>query len=96
MKRNLRFIILLIVLMLGWAALAQARSSEGAGLYDLSWYTFDAGGGTRSSGSYTINGTIGQPEAALMSNGSYSLAGGFWGGTAVQYQTYLPLILKNR
>ena len=34
---------------------------------------------------YSVSGTIGQPDAGVMSGGSYSLAGGFWGiVTAVQ------------
>jgi hypothetical protein len=39
----------------------------------------DGGGGTSTGGVYSISGTIGQPDAATMSGGSYALAGGFWG-----------------
>ncbi len=31
----------------------------------------------------------------LLSNDTYSLVGGFWGGSATQYRIYLPLILKQ-
>jgi hypothetical protein len=44
----------------------------------IDWFTMDGGGGTSTGGVYTIQGTIGQPDAGLMSGGSYSLVGGFW------------------
>jgi hypothetical protein len=46
--------------------------------YSINWYTVDGGGGTSTGGVYTLSGTIGQPEAATLSGGSYTLAGGFW------------------
>lgn len=47
---------------------------------DLSWYTIDGGGATFSTGgSFTLGGTIGQPDAGVMSGGTFSLTGGFWG-----------------
>jgi hypothetical protein len=48
--------------------------------YELSWYTIDSGGGQSSGGSYTLTGTIGQPDAAWSSGGNYELLGGFWPG----------------
>ena len=95
MKRTMIFAAMLIVLILAWAALAQAQSTDSS-TYDLSWYTIDAGGGSIGNGTYTLDGTLGQPDAAQLSSSTYSLVGGFWGGAVTQYQTYLPLILKNR
>lgn len=46
----------------------------------LDWFTMDGGGGTSAAGAYAVSGTIGQPDAGAMSGGTYSLAGGFWGG----------------
>ena len=70
--------------------------------YDLSWWTVDGGGDTFSQGgSYSLGGTLGQPDAGvLMDGGSYTLAGGFWGsgGLAEEPESkgiYLPIILKN-
>lgn len=51
-----------------------------AGDYDLSWRTIDAGGGMSTGGQYVVMGTTGQPDAAVMSGGSYELLGGFWPG----------------
>ncbi len=58
--------------------IAPAASSEGA--YVLDWSTIDGGGGTSSGGSYTLTGTIGQPDAAYSASGNYELLGGFWPG----------------
>jgi len=50
--------------------------------YDLSWHTVDGGGATFSAGgSYSLGGTIGQPDAGpapAMTGGTYALVGGFW------------------
>jgi len=51
--------------------------------FDLSWWTVDGGGATRmTGGSFTLSGTIGQPDAtpAAMTGGNYALIGGFWPG----------------
>jgi hypothetical protein len=51
------------------------------GEYDLSWYTVDGGGDVATmSDSYTLSGTIGQPDAGAMTGGTFSLNGGFWVG----------------
>lgn len=91
-----------ITLLLATAALllvtgaALAQTGDG---YDLSWWTVDSGGYAVSSGEgYTFGGTIGQPDAGMMSNssGTYMLSGGFWGGAGpVEYEIYLPLVLRG-
>ena len=52
------------------------------GMYSIPWSTIDGGGVINSSGgSFTLSGTIGQPDAgATMTGGSFSLTGGFWAG----------------
>ena len=53
--------------------------------YSIDWFTIDAGGGASAGGGYSLNGTIGQSDAAItMSGGSYSMTGGFWSLIAVQ------------
>jgi len=72
---------------------AMAQSGD----YNLSWWTVDGGGHTFSTGGdYTLGGTIGQPDAEEMSDGGYTLSGGFWGSVVEYlYRVLLPLILKN-
>ena len=86
-------IALVALLMVITFASTQAQSGNG---YDLTWNTIDNGGGTISNGGYTLNGTIGQPDAStLLGNGGYVLAGGFWNMTTRQYPIYLPLALRG-
>jgi hypothetical protein len=94
--KGLIFLILMALMLVVGVASSQAQSGGG---YDLTWSTIDGGGATFSTGeSYSLGGTIGQPEAGLMSGGGYMLAGGFWGGAPLSnynYNIYLPLMLKN-
>ena len=59
------------------SSLASAQTGDG---YDLTWSTIDGGGGRSTGGTFTLEGTIGQPDAGLMTGGDYTLAGGFWVG----------------
>jgi hypothetical protein len=72
-----------------------AQSGEG---YDLTWSTVDGGGGTLTTGGvYSVIGTIGQPEAGLVSGGDFTVGGGFLPGgeVAAGYRIYLPVVLRN-
>ena len=91
-KRNATILTLVLVSALSlWVSVASAQ--EG---YDLSWWTVDGGGTTFSTGgSYSLGGTIGQPDAGVLMNGdSYTLVGGFWAGGAMVCGIYLPIVLK--
>lgn len=80
--------VLALVVVIG--AFAQS------GGYDLSWWTVDGGGATWSEGGgYSLGGTIGQADAGALGGGGYTLLGGFWGGAAVQYRAYLPLVMRS-
>jgi hypothetical protein len=47
--------------------------------YSIGWFTIDGGGGTSTGGVYSVSETIGQPDAGgPMTNGQYSVIGGFW------------------
>jgi len=96
-RRRSRVLLLAACLLLLFSAVALARSGGG---YDLSWNSVDGGGGTSSSGGvYTVSGTAGQPDAGLLSGGSYTLGGGFWGGGVLYVRlraVYLPLVVLDR
>ena len=91
--KTLPIIIIILVLIVFVSGMALA-----AGNYDLSWWTVDGGGGTSSGNGFTLNATLGQPDAGtLASGGGYTLASGFWhGGVAAFPETkvYLPLLVK--
>ncbi|MCX6903356.1 MAG: hypothetical protein NTW03_07740 [Verrucomicrobia bacterium] len=84
-------IILLIGLLLPSLGVAQS--------YSVDWFTIDGGGGLSTGGVYTVNGTIGQPDAGLMSGGNFTLQGGFWGVVSLIQTPGAPLLsitLTNR
>jgi len=60
--------------------------------YTIDWFTIDGGGGLSSGGAYTLNGTIGQPDAATSSGGTYTVHGGFWSAFAVVQTEGAPLL----
>ena len=64
--------------------------------YSIDWHTIDGGGGTSTGGVYSVSGTIGQPDAGVMSGGNYSLAGGFWGIIGVVQTPDGPLLVILR
>jgi hypothetical protein len=57
-----------------------AATAQTGGPYDLTWNTFDGGGGTSAGGVFSVTGTIGQHDATVMmaNGGNFTLAGGFW------------------
>src|SRR5690349_4455036 len=74
--------------------LADLAPASAGGGYTLDWYTVDGGGGTSSSASYGLSGTVGQPDASVSNGGSYTLAGGFWAGAPSSYQLRVPLVKR--
>ena len=52
----------------------------------------DGSGGTSTGGVYSVNGTIGQPDAGTMSGGNSSVRGGFWPGMVVPASGEAPTL----
>src|SRR5579884_2543887 len=77
MRRSTGIFSLAAALLLGLAMESHAQT------YNINWYKIAGGGGTSTNGSYSLSGTIGQPDAGTMAGGAYSLTGGFWGMIAV-------------
>ncbi len=49
--------------------------------FEISRFTMDGGGSTLSiGGEFELSGTIGQPDAGVLSGGGLTLTGGFWHG----------------
>jgi hypothetical protein len=101
MKRDLVLLgslfVLVAVLAVVHGGAAQAQQPQQG--YTMNWWTVDGGGGAFSTGSgYSLGGTVGQPDAGLLGNGGYTLAGGFWCGGALAttaYTIYLPIVLRG-
>src|SRR6185295_12971024 len=65
------------------ASLAAAIASAANGqTLSIPWYTIDCGGGTSTSASLSLTGTIGQPDAGVvLASPRIYVLGGFWGAT---------------
>ena len=70
--------------------------------YSIGWYKIAGGGGwsagTNGAAVYSVNGTIGQPDASgAMTGPGYALTGGFWSLISVVQTAGLPnlVILPN-
>ncbi len=77
-----RYAVLALVL----STIISQLSTSLAQSYSIDRSTIDGGGGTSTGSVYSVTGTIGQPDAGgPMTNGQYSVTGGFWAlPTAVQ------------
>lgn len=65
-----------------------ARASDdslraGPPTFEITDSTIDCGGGTSSGGTYSLSGTIGQPDAGAMTGGTFELQGGFCHGGVI-------------
>ncbi len=61
--------------------------------YAIDWFKIAGGGGTSTGGVYSVSGTIGQPDAGgPMTNGPYSLVGGFWALPIAVQDTNAPTL----
>ena len=90
-------IVLLAVLLLLLTSSALAMSSDN---YRLDWFTplTGGGGGAADSAHYAVNFTVGQSAIGMSDSTSYEGCFGYWCGSAVaavEYNVYLPIILKN-
>jgi hypothetical protein len=68
MKRGSLYLLL-------WACAASVASAQSL---EINWFTIDGGGGASTGASYSLSGTIGQPDVGEMSGGNFSVTGGFW------------------
>ena len=84
-------------ILLGLLLVATASAAIAAAGYTLDWWTVDSGGGLSQDAAqqYTLQGGVGQPDAASSAGDSYTLQGGFWSGGAVEFVQYLPVVLKH-
>ena len=47
--------------------------------FEITRHTIDSGGVVRSTGAaFELSGTIGQPDAGVLTGGEFQLSGGFW------------------
>ncbi len=86
--KQVTLLLLLVLFLLAGNVMAQGAPS-------IPWSVIGSGGGHAEAGSYTLDGTVGQPIVGQVSNLPYSLCSGYWCGAAAPYRVYLPLVLRN-
>jgi len=84
MRASVSLFILTVSLL--FASFADAQP------FAIDWFSIDGGGGTSTGGVYAVSGTIGQPDAGVLSGGNYSLVGGFWGIVSAVQTPGAPLL----
>ena len=77
MNRKSKIMVPLLALIAALALLSKQGFTQ-APTFSLPWFTFDGGGGRSSGGNMEVVGTVGQPDAGMMTGGEFSLNGGFW------------------
>ena len=91
-RRGLGVLVFLLVLAI--PAAAHPATAPLPPNYGLDWFTVAGGGGTLSSASYSVSGTVGQADAGILTGPVYTLTGGFWSGALAPGWIYLPLIRR--
>ncbi len=68
---------LTLSLAVGLLAIVRPASAQ---TFSIDWHTIGGGGRTSTGGVFAVSGTVGQPDASgqSMTNGTFSLTGGFW------------------
>lgn len=68
-----------VALSLLGIALAGRVEGQAGGAYSVRWNSLDGGGQSAATGGvYRVGGTAGQPDAARLTGGLYTVTGGFW------------------
>ena len=91
--------VLIALALLAVALIGAPAAAAQALAFEIAWWTVDGGGGLSAGGSYSLDGTLGQPDAGALAGGAYSLSGGFWdqGADALPWggSLYLPMVQKG-
>ena len=62
--------------------------------FSIDWWDI-AAGGTSTGGSYTVSGSIGQPDAGTLAGGDFVLTGGFWSAVELGQPPVLRIALTS-
>lgn len=101
MHKKITALLVLFVLCFALGSVIWAAPDSLDASFSVPWWTMDSGGDTSRGGQFALSGTVGQSDAGPMSNGDYTLMGGFWnsaisgiGGSKTSYSLYLPSIIQ--
>ncbi len=71
-------------------------AAQAADSFSLDWFSIDGGGGTARGAAFELSATIGQPDAAVMQGGPFTLNAGFWPGPAPKVVAVQPVLSAGR
>lgn len=99
MIRKIATTTLFITLSLLLLLLATVTLRANGGVFGINWWTTESGAvasGSGEQGSYSLSGTLGQPDAGNQAGGTFQLSGGYWSGsTKADFSVFLPLIVRE-
>ncbi len=84
-------LILILALALLFAAMGMAAAN---GNVELPRQVMSGGATDAVAGGVTLHATLGQPMAGIVANGEMTLEQGFWHGSDVGFNVYLPLVIR--
>jgi hypothetical protein len=87
---------LILLTLLTSPVQAQPQAKPAVDQYELTWSTYDTGGGTVTSadGDYSLTTTAGQPDASSQVWAGYTLDGGFWHSGMAGGSIYIPVVVR--
>ena len=89
--------ILLAVIVISILVFASVPVFAQSANLEILWFSIDGGGSTSSSGGgYSLSGTIGQPDAGVISGGNFTVQGGFWNTDSANnlLEILLPVVVR--
>ena len=89
MKNKLAFSLVIACVLLVATSVWMAPSTT-----TISWQVLGGGGLRLTIGSVTVEGTLGQPVTAIVSQSDRELCSGYWCGVQFVDQIYLPYIRR--
>ena len=88
---SLFLVITSLIVLENFPALAEGSA------FEIQWFSIDGGGSLSSNGGgYSLSGTIGQPDAGVISGGNFTVQGGFWNTDSADnlFETLLPVVVR--
>ncbi len=91
-----RYLLAFLCLILLTLLTSPVQANPSADQYELTWFTYDTGGGTVSSadGVYSLSATAGQHDAGNQVGADYSVDGGFWYSGIQGGSIYIPVVVR--
>jgi hypothetical protein len=91
MKSRVLIPLLALILSLTVVGLALAQD----GIERPRWVLGSGASDSTGGGGVALRATLGQPLVGFVSGGDVTLGQGYWYGAKLEYNIYLPLVIRN-